>query len=230
MNRALIIEDEDEVIAIYSDVLADLGYSFDRAADGLRGVELALGSNYDFILLDLKLPELSGMDVCRQIRAEKKNVPILVVSSKTAELDRVMLLEFGADDYIVKPFSPAELRARIRAVLRRSTRSTESHLANNNFSYRGLEVDFVRRKVTFNDKMIDLTAREFDILTLLISSPGRPFSRTELNEELYGGLASGYEKSISNHINRMRTKLEPDPQNPIFIVTVRGVGYCFGEQ
>ncbi len=231
MGDVLLIEDDDEVAAVTERALREMGFQSERARDGERGLERALQGSFELILLDLGLPKLEGSDVCKSIREHDASTPIIVLSLSAEVLSRVLLLELGADDYLTKPFAVSELKARIRAVLRRASRESSSEVeANENF-YRskGLYIDFLKRKVTRDNRVIELTATEFDILALLASQPGRPFTRSELNLELHGSDLENYQKSISNHINRIRTKLEPKIENPIYILTIRGVGYALSD-
>lgn len=227
MKKALIIEDNDELVELLCEPIRQLGFTnIDRAADGATGVKLAVAGGYTVIILDILLPELDGIEVCKQIREKDKNVPILVLSALADEVNVALLLELGADDYIVKPFRELELKARIKTILRRR------NLGNSEYEilvFDDLKIDLVRRKVELAGEPVDLTAREFDLLALLASNPAKPFTRDELNEQLYGHPVTGYDHSVTSHINRIRTKLEPDPANPKYLLTVRGVGYCFAE-
>ncbi|HQH26668.1 MAG TPA: response regulator transcription factor [Oligoflexia bacterium] len=225
---ALIIEDDDDLGALLAEELGALGYKIDRAADGKTGLELALSKDYSFIVLDLMLPQLEGTEVCRKIRERKPYQPLIVLTAKNTELDRVLLLEHGADDYVTKPFSIAELKARIKTVLRRS-RPHDDHAGtgdkNTCIACGELHLDTAARTVTLGGKPIEFTAREFEIIALLAASPGRVFSRDQMVEAMYGEPMSGYDAAITAHVNRIRSKLEPDPANPIYLQTVRAVGY-----
>ncbi|MCB0324084.1 MAG: response regulator transcription factor, partial [Bdellovibrionales bacterium] len=182
------------------------------------------------IILDIMLPKLGGLEVCRRIRKNNEAVPIVVISCLSDELDKVLLLELGADDYITKPFRLAEVKARIKAVLRRSVRGVPEEPAKApRLHYGELEIDFERRWVKKQGVEISLTAREFDILALLAASPGRVFSREDIVEEIYGSSVSGYEASVPNHINRIRKKLGDNLDTPEYIRTVRSIGYAFIE-
>ena len=226
MKKALLIEDDDSICKLLEPEIRALGYIPVRAEDGQSGLELALEEDFEFILLDLQLPSLSGTDICKQIR-EKKNTPILMLTYKSDEVSKVLLLELGADDYITKPFSTPELMARIRAVLRRQSRL--SNLEVKSIKLGELLIDIEKRVVHKAGSPIELTAREFDLLALMASQPGRPFTRDELNSDFYGTSVSGYERSVTNHISRIRSKLESDPERPIYLKTARGVGYYLAD-
>ncbi len=223
-GTALLIEDDDHIVELLKEPLAELGVEIAHAADGKTGLERALSEKFSFILLDLMLPEVEGAEICKQIRQQDNGVPIIVLSAITDELNTALLLELGADDYIAKPFRKLELKARIKSVLRRVNPPTES---SEQIEIGELKIDNTRRIVTISDKVVELTAREFDLLTLLASHPGRPFTRDQLNEHLYGYEAGVYDHSISCHVNRIRSKIEPDTQKPTYLLTKRGVGYYF---
>lgn len=229
VKKALVIEDDDDVALLLRAPLEELGYEVMRAADGNTGLEMALSGAYVLIILDLMLPGLHGMDVCREIRRKNEEVPIIVVSMASSEVDTVLLLELGADDYLTKPFREGELKARIRTILRRSARAKATDLPSV-LIYDELEIDFTKRIVTLKGLPVELTPREFDLLAALASRPGYPFSRDQLNEAVYGQEVSGYDHSVTAHINRLRHKIEPDPDSPKYILTVRGVGYRFAEK
>jgi DNA-binding response OmpR family regulator len=227
-ERVLLVEDDDRLAELLSDEISELGFRPERAADGKRGLEMASSGAYCLILLDIQLPLLSGLEVCRQVRQQGVMTPILVVSSKSTELDKVLLLELGADDYIVKPFSTAELKARIKALLRRSALSSQTGAPEETvFTFEDLTIDIEKRRVVRGGTVVELTAREFDILSLLILRPGRPYTKEEIVDDIYGEQGAGYASSVPNHINRIRNKIEDDAQDPRFVLTVRGVGYCF---
>lgn len=230
-KKALIVEDDPDVRQVVAEQLALIDFESDTAADGVTGSKMAIDEHYDLLVLDLNLPRLEGVEVCKQVREHKKNMPIIILSTRDDEMSKVLLLELGADDYVSKPFSAAEFKARVKAVLRRTENQAdvEGESGKENFTFKDLSIDFIRRRVSLNGAAVDLTAREFDLLAKLVSDPGRPFSREELNQELYGYDISAYEKSINSYINRIRAKLEPNAAEPIYILTVRGVGYCFSD-
>jgi len=222
-EKALIIDDDFDLVELLKTHVEYIGFDVDVSYDGETGLEKALGGEYSFILLDYVLPGLEGVEVCKRIRAENSDMAIIMVTSKTDYLNKVLLLELGADDYITKPFNIMELKARIKAVLRR-TAGQKRHLEQEReaLSFKGLCIDFEKRKVMLHERVVEFTTREFDLLAILSSHPGKPFTREQLNEELYGYQVQGYERSINTHINRIRAKIEPKPEQPIFIHTVRG--------
>jgi len=228
----LIIEDDEEIADLVEIHLKDLGYRLDRAADGLSGLEKGLGYPYSLIILDLMLPGMDGLEVCRRIRAKDKNLPILMLTSKSEELDKVLGLELGADDYVTKPFGIRELVARIKALIRR-THGEESDgtapTGARTLIFGDLAIDLDKRKVSLAGERVELTAKEFDLLALFASKPGRAYSRDQLLEQVWGYQFSGYRHTVNSHINRLRAKIERDPAQPRFIKTVWGVGYRFAE-
>jgi DNA-binding response OmpR family regulator len=228
-KKVLIIEDNKDIAHLVSIHLADLNHAFDLAYDGRKGLSLALTDNYDLIILDLMLPEIDGIQVCREIRSQNINTPILMLTAKSSELDRVLGLEIGADDYLTKPFSIRELMARVNAIFRRADTMTKSvsEPESNELEIGKLLLDSNRRKVEFDGKLIELTAKEFDLLWYFAHNPGRVFTRTQLLDRIWGYSHDGYEHTVNSHINRLRSKFEKDPANPEYILTVWGVGYKF---
>lgn len=230
-KKVLIIEDDPNISDLIKIHLNDLGYKVDVAENGLLGLQKALEKNYSLIILDLMLPKLDGFEVCKQIREEDKKIPILMLTSKSEELDKVLGIELGADDYITKPFSIRELIARIKAIFRR----IEANQKNSEFEskgvlkFQGLVIDFDNRKVSVWEKPVELTVKEFDLLSLFARRPGRTYSRQQLLDLVWGYQFLGYEHTVNSHINRLRSKIEKDPANPTFIKTVWGVGYRFVE-
>lgn len=223
----LLVEDDIELGKLIGIELAEIGFVLDHETDGERGLVRALTEPYELIILDMMLPSLDGVEICKRIREKRIDVPIIILTAKTDDLNKVLLLELGADDYITKPFNPLELRARIKAVLRRTGGSMRTPAAGEDISVQGLVINFAKRRVTLNEEEVELTPREMDLVLLLASRPGHPFSRAELNKEIYGSQVEGYERGVTSHINRIRQKIEPDPERPTFIRTIRGVGYCF---
>ena len=228
MKQILIIEDDPEIIKLLEIHLTDLIYSTAKALDGEVGLQMALENDYDLILLDLTLPTMDGVTICKKLR-QQKNTPIIMLTAKSEEIDRVLGLEMGADDYITKPFSIRELLARVKAVMRR-TDSTKVEKQNSSaISAEGLLIDIDRRKVILDDKKVELSPKEFELLVLMASNPGRNYSRTELLDMIWGYNFEGYEHTVNSHINRLRAKIESDMANPNYILTTWGVGYKFNE-
>jgi len=226
----LIIEDNVDIARLIQFHVQDLGCHADIAPDGNQALEMFRQNSYQLVILDLMLPGLGGLEVCKQLRAQTSYIPILMLTSKSSEQDRVLGLETGADDYVTKPFSVPELMARIKAQLRR----IEALQANDSSSEPPLRIgelliDAARRHVKIGGDEVALTAREFDLLKHFASHPGRVFSRMQLLEQVWGYHYEGYEHTVNSHINRLRAKIEVDPANPRYILTVWGVGYRFCE-
>jgi DNA-binding response OmpR family regulator len=228
MKQILIIEDDPEIIKLLEIHLTDLIYTTTKAMDGEQGLQLALNNDYDLILLDLTLPTMDGVTICKKLR-EKKNTPVIMLTAKSEEIDRVLGLEIGADDYITKPFSVRELLARIKAVMRRTTTINTEKERTNEISVEGLSIDINRRKIILDDKKVELSPKEFELLVLMASNPGRNYSRSELLDIIWGYNFEGYEHTVNSHINRLRAKIETDMANPTYILTTWGVGYKFNE-
>ncbi|GMQ89404.1 MAG: response regulator transcription factor [Gammaproteobacteria bacterium] len=226
----LIIEDNVDIARLIQFHIQDLGCNADIAADGIQALKMFRQNSYQLVILDLMLPGIDGLQVCKQLRAQSSCLPILMLTSKTSEEDRVLGLETGADDYVTKPFSIPELMARIKAQLRR-VKALENGGANSEPHLRAgdLLIDGAKRRVKINDDEVILTAREFDLLQHFASHPGRVFSRMQLLEQVWGYHYEGYEHTVNSHINRLRAKIETDPANPQYILTVWGVGYRFCE-
>ncbi len=232
-KRVLIIEDDRDITDLVEIHLGDLGYKLDKAYDGQSGLSKALSGNYDLIILDLMLPKLEGLEVCKQIREKDKAVPIIMLTSRSEEMDKILGLELGADDYIVKPFSIRELIARVKANLRsvdaiKKEISKEGDL-NTEIQVGELKIHLEKRKVILGSQTVDLTAKEFDLLSHFARHPGRSYSRADLLSAVWGYQFSGYEHTVNSHINRLRTKIEKNPADPKYIKTVWGIGYRFVE-
>ena len=228
MKKILIIEDDPEIIKLLEIHLTDLIYTTKKAMDGARGLQMALDEDFDLIILDLTLPLMDGVEVCRKLRA-KKATPVIMLTAKSEEIDRVLGLEIGADDYITKPFSIRELLARIKAVLRRTTSTEQNNKQNSALKFEGLQIDVDKRKITVNGQRIELSPKEFELLVLMASNPGRNYTRSELLNMIWGYNFEGYEHTVNSHINRLRAKIESDMANPTYILTTWGVGYKFNE-
>jgi DNA-binding response OmpR family regulator len=224
-RRILVIEDDPDISHLLEIHLADIAFVVDVAANGIDGLELAESRDYSLILLDLMLPGLDGLEICRRLRGRPGSAPILMLTAKSSELDRVLGLELGADDYLTKPFSVKELQARIKAILRRVEPVRSA--GDERIVSRSLAIDVAGRGVTVDTIPIDLTAREFDLLVHFARNPGRVYSRQQLLDLVWGYSHSGYEHTVNSHINRLRKKIEPNPDRPRYIETVWGVGYRF---
>jgi two-component system alkaline phosphatase synthesis response regulator PhoP len=224
-DSLLVVEDEPEIRSLIADWLEEAGYRVATAPDGLSALREFYQQHPDLVLLDVMMPKMDGWELCRRIR-EVSDVPIVFLSAREQESDRVRGLTLGADDYITKPFSPRELVARVRAVLRRSEGAAT---AGGMIQSDALRIDLERRSVRRAETPIELTATEFDLLAVLAREPGRPFTRTQLLEQVYDVSFAGYERTIDAHIKNLRRKIEPDPQNPQYILTIYGVGYKFKE-
>jgi DNA-binding response OmpR family regulator len=231
MNRVLVIEDELDIAKLVQLHLQDLPCEVNLAFDGIVGLAEAEAKPYDLIILDLKLPGLEGLEVCKRLRARGRYTPILMLTSKSSELDRVLGLEVGADDYLTKPFSVMELTARVKALFRRVEMlgKKEEGAQAKLLQAREMTIDIERHAVTVRGQGIELTAREFDLLVHFARHPGRVYTREQLLDQVWGYQHSGYDHTVNSHINRLRSKIERDPQNPEYIHTVWGVGYKFAE-
>jgi DNA-binding response OmpR family regulator len=231
-RKVLVIEDNADIAHLLQVNLRDIACDVQVAHDGRQGLSMALEQDLDLIILDLMLPQLDGIEVCRAIRQKNGFIPILMLTARTSELDRVLGLEIGADDYMTKPFSIRELLARVKAIFRRldllaPTAARDD--AENRISTGGMDIDIDKRKVAIRGETVDLTAREFDLLVHFASHPGRVYSRPQLLDQIWGYGHDGYEHTVNSHINRLRAKIETDPANPEYVLTVWGVGYKFHE-
>jgi DNA-binding response OmpR family regulator len=225
-RRILVIEDNADIGRLLELHLAAINCDVRWIADGIAGLDEAERSRYDLIVLDLMLPGIDGLEICRRLRSREPHVPILMLTAKSSELDRVLGLELGADDYLTKPFSVAEFVARVKALLRRMA-GLKAKPAEDNEAIRigDLMIDIGRREVRAGDVPVELTAKEFDLLAHFARSPGRVLSRAQLLQQVWGYSHSGYEHTVNTHINRLRAKIERDSNNPQYIETVWGVGY-----
>jgi two-component system, OmpR family, response regulator RegX3 len=223
-RRILLVEDEKTIRDAVAAYLEREGYWVTPAEDGQVALDAFTKHRFDLVVLDLMLPKVPGEEVCRQIR-NASDVPIIMLTAKGEEEDRITGLELGADDYLVKPFSPRELVARVRALLRRA--HVESEPQRDRLVFAELEIDVAGHKAFLGGEELDLTASEFKLLTTLCRYPGRVYSRMELVEKVLGYDFEGYERTIDSHVKNLRAKLEDDPREPTFIYTVHGVGYRF---
>jgi len=223
-KRLLVVEDEKSIREAVTAYLEKEGYWVTAVADGQAALDAFEKRTFDLVVLDLMLPHVSGEDVCRAIR-DTSDLPIIMLTAKGELEDRVLGLELGADDYLVKPFSPRELVARVRALLRRAHVGEEPQ--RDRLVFGDLEIDVAAHKVHLAGEELDLTASEFKLLTTLARYPGRVYSRMELVEKVLGYDFEGYERTIDSHVKNLRAKLDDDPRDPTFIYTVHGVGYRF---
>jgi two-component system alkaline phosphatase synthesis response regulator PhoP len=226
----LIVDDEPHIIEVVRDYLKQAGYRVLTANDGQAALTLARHEHPDLVVLDLMLPGgLDGLDVCRSLRQDPglADVPIIMLTARVEETDKLIGLELGADDYVTKPFSPRELVARVRAVLRR----VRGHGPPPSIIRAGeLTVDLTKRSVTISEQPVSLTPTEFDLLSVMARNPGRPFTRAQLMDLVYDVTYAGYDRAIDSHIKNLRRKIEPDPRQPRYVLTVYGVGYKFCEE
>lgn len=230
-RRILVVEDDPDISHLIAIHLQDLAFNVDVVNNGIDGLNRASNYDYQLIVLDLMLPGLDGLEVCRQLRSQLNNTPVLMLTARSSELDRVLGLELGADDYLTKPFSIMELQARVKAILRRVDVFAKQLTASDDeiISAGLLRIDVSRRDVFIDNQSVELTAREFDLLLHFASNPGRVYSRGQLLDQVWGYSHDGYEHTVNSHINRLRKKIEKDPQQSRYIKTVWGVGYRFEE-
>jgi DNA-binding response OmpR family regulator len=226
VKTILIADDEPRIADLARDYLEHAGFAVLTAADGPSALKMARTRKVDLLVLDLGLPGMDGLDVARTLRRES-NLPIVMLTARDDELDRVLGLEIGADDYVTKPFSPRELVARVRAILRRVDRETQP---GDRIEAAGVSIDTARMRVEVEGRMVELTATEFALLSTLARQPGRVFTRSQLLDAVHGIAFESYERAIDAHVKNLRRKLEPDPTRPRYILTVYGVGYRFAEE
>ena len=225
--RILVAEDQTDIRDLLVMNLRGAGYEVDAVADGAQALARQIERPAELLVLDLMMPLMDGLEVCKALRARGSATPILMLTAKSTELDRVLGLELGADDYLTKPFSLAELLARVKALLRRATLLAGAQTLGRGTAMRNGELEIVpaRRQVLYRGVQVDLTAREFELLLHFASHPGHVFTRAQLLNAVWGYTHDGYEHTVTSHINRLRTKLEDDPLRPVLILTVRGAGY-----
>jgi DNA-binding response OmpR family regulator len=225
MRTVLVVDDEAKIVQLARDYLEHAGFAVLTASDGLEAVEAARRRHPDLVVLDLGLPGLDGLEVTRELRRDS-SIPIVMLTARDDELDKLLGLELGADDYLTKPFSPRELVARVKAVLRRTERSAQP---GDVIRAGELTLDVPRMRAELGGRAIDLTTTEFNLLAALAASPGRIFTRSQLLDALRGIAFESYERAIDSHVKNLRRKLEPDPREPRYILTVYGVGYRFAD-
>jgi len=231
-EKLLVVEDDPAIQRMIGDYFRHLGYEVLTAGDGEAGLKAALNERPTVLLLDLMLPKLDGLTVCRQLREKLPGLPILMLTAKDDVVDKVVGLELGADDYITKPFSLRELEARVKSVLRRTRARNETPADDAQAPLiRGdLRIDSARREVTIRGKLVELTPKEFELIALFAAHPGRVYSRKYLLEHVWDYSYGGYDRTIDSHINRLRSKIEADPDEPKLVLTVWGVGYKFADE
>ncbi len=231
MREVLIIEDEAPLVELLQLHLQDLGCHVTSFDNGRSGLAWARSHVFDLLILDINLPGIDGLEVCRQLRQLGIKSPILMLTARTDERDKIAGLETGADDYVTKPFSIREFIARVKAMFRRTDMAGEARLSELPvIRYRKLEIDRAKHKVTVGDKRVELTPKEFDLLVLLAATTGVTYNRRELLAPARGYDFEGYEHTVNSHINRLRSKIEKDPDNPEYVLTTWGVGYRFNDQ
>jgi len=233
LGRILVVEDDPSVVQILRKVLRGEGFEVEVMGDGREAADRYFDARYALVILDWKLPGLSGIEVCRQIRASDPNTPVIMLSGQVEEHHRIQGLEAGCDDYIPKPFSVRELAARVHALLRRFRRAeriARGDAEGRKIEVRDLVIDLDRRRVTVRGKPVHLTVKEYSLLCLLASNPGRTYSRRQLLDLLWDYGAEVYEHAVNSHVNRLRAKIEKDPRSPAYILTVWGMGYRFADE
>ena len=228
MIKAIVIEDDRDIAELIELHVEDMGGQVEIFTNGKEGYREALKSKFDILVLDINLPEMNGIEICRNLRDKGINLPILMLTARSQEMDKVCGLEIGADDYMTKPFSVRELIARIKAILRRVETDTKNEVYEN-IEYNDLIIDKQKHKVLLNNQRVELTPKEFELLYLLASNPGVTYDRKTLLNLVWGYDFEGYEHTVNSHINRLRSKIEKDPANPGYILTTWGVGYRFAD-
>jgi DNA-binding response OmpR family regulator len=235
-RRVLVVEDDPDIGRLITLQLAELDCESRLIDDGVSALAEAQAGRYDLVILDVMLPRLDGLQICRRMRAAELQTPILMLTAKSTELDRVLGLELGADDYLTKPFSMLELAARVKGVFRRAEQLAAAKAAASAtpstqlIEVDGLRIDLERHEAQVGGRPVELTAKEFELLAYFARSPGRVYTRAQLLDQVWGYSHSGYEHTVNSHINRLRNKIERDPANPDFIQTVWGVGYKFADR
>ncbi len=230
-KKVLIVEDDADISGLIEIHLKDMGFETLIANRGDTALEIALTEAFDFIILDIMLPGKDGLEVCRELRASKLETPILMLTARSEEIDKILGLEMGADDYLTKPFSIRELTARVKAILRRTeSQINQAPVSREVLRFGALVVDKDKRKVLLRNERVDLTPKEFDLLALMAANPGKSYSRENLLNVVWGYEFAGYEHTVNSHINRLRSKIETDLSTPKYILTSWGVGYRFNDE
>ncbi len=228
-KRILIVEDDVDISHLLEINLNDIAFQVDIANNGIDGLNRASNHDYQLIVLDLMLPGMDGLELCRRLRAQSIHIPVLMLTARSSELDRVLGLELGADDYLTKPFSVLELQARVKAILRRVELAANQRTveADEKIEVDSLIIDVSARSVFVEDRPVELTAKEFDLLLQFARHPGRVYTRAQLLDDVWGYSHNGYDHTVNSHINRLRKKIEINPERSQYIETVWGVGYRF---
>ena len=230
MLNVLLVDDDAEIAELITHIFSPSGYRITNCRTGKEGLEKAASESIQLIILDIMLPDTDGFQVCRKIREQNIKTPIMMLTSRSEEIDKVLGLEFGADDYITKPFGLRELQARAKALVRRAEQNVKRAVeVGGEINIYDFYISKEKMKASINGKRLDLTAKEFDLLYLLAGNPGKTFTRDELLETIWGYSFSGYEHTVTSHINRLRIKIEPDINQPRYILTTLGKGYRFSE-
>jgi DNA-binding response OmpR family regulator len=231
-KRILVVEDDRELAGILQMHLKDMGFTVDLAHDGTTGKKQATEGGYDLLILDVMLPGTDGLDICKAVRSAPGYTPILMLTCLSSEVDKVIGLELGADDYMTKPFSVRELLARVKAILRRADALAKEDESDEPETIQrgGINIDVKKRVVTVDGNPVKLTAKEFDLLVFFAQDPGRVYTRSQLLNSVWGYGYEGYSYTVNSHINNLRSKIETDRDNPKYILTVWGVGYKFSEE
>ena len=229
MKKILLVEDDPDIYRLLGLHLTEPEYTLEVWDKGMDGYGRASACQFDLLILDVMLPDLDGLEICKAVRRKDAQVPIIMLTGRCDEEDKVTAFEIGADDYITKPFGIQELLARVKALLRRSEMNSHQSANSESISFRDIFIDRDKKKASIRGERLDLTPKEFDLLNLLAANPGKAFSRRELLESVWGIAFAGYEHTVTAHINRLRLKIEPDPTQPEYILTSWGTGYRFAE-
>jgi two-component system, OmpR family, alkaline phosphatase synthesis response regulator PhoP len=231
MKNILMIEDDPNIVELVDIHLKDIHCKTTKAATGMEGIKQASKKVFDLIILDIMLPDIDGIEICKKLRADKIATPIMMLTARSEEIDKIIGLETGADDYLTKPFSIREFIARVKAILRRVEIDRNGKTISEEVVTCGeLIIDPKKRKVTVGKNKVELTPKEFDLLYLFMTNPGKSYSREDLLNVIWGYEFSGYEHTVNSHINRLRAKIEPDLSSPEFILTTWGIGYRFTDE
>ncbi len=229
MKKVLVIEDDKSISDLVHIHLKDMGCEVTRCYDGNDGLKEAVDNSYDLIVLDIMLPNIDGLEICKELRKQENYTPLLMLTAKSEEFDKVLGLELGADDYLTKPFAIREFTARVKAIFRRIEALQKDQGEKSDIAVGDLLIDVAKRRVILKGERIDLTPKEFELLHLLASHPGKTYTREQLLSLLWGYSYNGYEHTVNSHINRLRGKIETDLSNPTYILTTWGVGYRFND-